>query len=238
MKNDRKILIGLSAIVTLVFTNGLISYYLQNRIIEDTRQIKDVEAPLELMVEEVIGYDAMLTGNAHQSLLSAMKGNMTGFAFDKEEYDVIGTKLNDLLNIDAKILLEKSERTEEQKNKVKYYLQELERINVKLVDLETRAFEAMEKNDTDTAYSLIVSENYRNYKKELYQKYVDWGNAEKEVTLDIRNNILKQSQLIVLVNLGLSTICVILLILTTGIIRRFFMELIINKNKKTGNLSK
>jgi PAS domain S-box-containing protein len=221
MKSNTKILIGFLSIIILIFAQGIIAYKLQSDILENTNQIQNIEAPLELMVEQVIGYDAILTENAHISLLHSMKSETEDIGEHKEKYDEIGIKLDDLLKRDARILLQQSKRSQEVKDEVNGYLKELDRLNLLLVGLETRAFEAIEKNDTETAYSLIVGGDYENYKNELYQNYKAWADIEHEMTLSIQKDILKESQQISYLCFGISILIMITVILTMLMILSF-----------------
>ena len=234
MKNNTKILIGFLLVIVFILIQMGITFRLQNNFYDNTLQIKEVEAPLNLMVEQMRSYDAILTEEAHVSLLHAQKGDYDEIDEHKLKYDEIGPKLDTLLKRDARILLGKSKRTRVQKDEVNNYLNELDRINLALVDLETRAFSAMEKKDTETAYSLIVGEEYPKYKEEFYQDYLGWANIEHETTHDIRNNILKNSQEIIYLNLGISIGILIIIILTMLMIHSFIAarETIIVKKEK------
>jgi PAS domain S-box-containing protein len=224
MKLNTRILIGFLLILGLIAIMFGENYLLNNDRLDKTNQIKDVESPISLMVEQVIGYDAMLTEEAHAALLHAQKGDFEGVKEHKANYDEIGTKLDNILKIEAKKLLEKSKRSQEVKDQVKTYLQELDRINVILVDLETRAFEAIDKNDTNTAYSLIVGDNYRKNKLELAQIYKGWSTIEQENTLNIRTQIIQESTQLGKINLYFS-----LMIFILAIILSFFISVSISK---------
>ncbi|MEK6885558.1 MAG: hypothetical protein AABX17_01170 [Nanoarchaeota archaeon] len=189
-----RIFLGFFLILFLiVFMVGL-SSQMNNLRLSNTEQLRDVEAPLGLMVQQVIGYDAILTGAAHAALLHAQKGEVADVSFHKDYYDEIGAELDNLLKIDAPALLEKSKRAQEIKDRIKEDLAELDRVNLLLVDLETRAFAAIEKNDTKTAFSLIVAENYDNYKYELAQLYSDWADLESQTSANLREQIIQQSK--------------------------------------------
>jgi PAS domain S-box-containing protein len=221
MKSNTKVLIGFLLVIILILAQGVIAYKLQGDIIDNTNQIRNIEAPLELMSEQVIGYDAMLTEQIHVTLLHALKGKYTDIKEHKEKYDEIETKLDDVLKRDAAILLQQSKRSQEIKNQVGGYLKTLDELNIKLAELERGAFESIEKNDTETAYSLVVGEDYNNYKNEFYQNYRDWADAEHEVTLNMNKKIIKESQQISSLCFGISILVIITVILTMLMIRSF-----------------
>jgi hypothetical protein len=229
MKISTKIFISFLAIIILVFFQLVITQKLQNDILESTRQIKDVEAPLDTMSEQVIGWDGVLTAEAYAIVLHAEKGNLTEIKEHRSKYDEFGSKLDELLKKDAKLLIVQSRRSQEEKNKTLGYVETLNKVNLKLVDLETRAFEAVEKNDPDTAYALIVGEDYHTYKQELYQNYRSWADSEHEMSLSVNKNIFLESQQIIYLNLVCSLIGILLLIVVLSILRRFIFEMISKK---------
>lgn len=213
-----KLLIGFSIILILMILMVGATYYLSSKISKDTLQIKGVEAPLELMVQQVIGYDAMLTGSAHESLLHVENGEMNYLVEHKARYDEVGVMLDDLLKNDARALLEESRRSEEQKNEIYGYLKELDVVNLKLVDLETRAFDAMSIGDAVTARSLILSEEYEEYKRELYGLYLKWADAEAVVTESYRQKVLQNSKNVIFVNIIAGILAVVLAIIVALVI--------------------
>jgi len=224
MKHNTKILIGFLSIVILIIAQAVIAYKLQGDIFENTKQIQNVEAPLETMSEQVIGYDGILTAEAYAIVLHAQKGDLAEIKEYRAKYDKTGIKLDELLKKDAKILITQSKRSQEEKDKTLGYIKNLDELNLKLVDLETRAFDAIDKKDIDTAYSLVVGEDYHRYKQELYQEYRAWADTEHEQTLTIRSNILKESQQIIYFNLGISIGIMIMIIMTMFVIRSFVKE--------------
>jgi len=235
MKTEKKILIGFLSIIILIFAQVAITHKLQSDILENTRQIQNVEAPLEVMVEQVIGYNAMLTGAAHAALLHAQKNELDKVKEYKTKYDEIGTKLDNILKHDAKMLLEQSERPQEIKNEIEVDLKRLDEVNLALVDLETRAFDAMQKGDIETAYSLIVCKTYQDYKEELSALYQNWAGIEKDLNFGLHRDIIKESQQIIYLNFGISIGIMIMIIMTMLIIRSFFEgkeKVIIKKEKE------
>jgi len=221
MKSNTKILIGFLLIILLILVQMSITYKLQNNFYDNTRLIKEVEAPLETMSEQVMGYNGILTAEACAIVLHAQKGDFAEIKEHRARYDEIGIKLDELLKKDAKILITQSKRSQEEKDKTLGYIKNLDELNLKLVDLETRAFDAIDKKDIDTAYSLVVGEDYHRYKQELYQEYRAWADLEHKMTNDIRSNILKDSQQIIYFNLGISIGIMIMIIMTMFVIRSF-----------------
>jgi hypothetical protein len=224
MKNNTKILAGFMIIIVLIFVQAVIAYKLQGDILANTEQIKNVEAPLGTMSEQVIGYDGILTAEAYAIVLHREKGDVVEIKEHRARYDEIGIKLDELLKKDAKILITQSRRSQEEKEKALEYIKNLNDLNLKLVDLETRAFESAEKGDTETAYALVIGEDYHKYKQELYQEYRAWANSEHEITLNISNNIIKKSQQMSYLCFGISIVILIITILTMLRIRSFVAE--------------
>ncbi|MEI6058367.1 MAG: hypothetical protein WCP89_01210 [archaeon] len=231
MKHNTKILIGFLSVIILILIQMSITYKLQNNFYDNTLLIKEVEAPLETMSEQVIGYDGILTAEAYAIVLHAQKGDLAEVKTHRERYDEIGIKLDDLLKKDAKILIAQSKRSQEEKDKTLGYIKTLDELNLKLVDLETRAFDAIDKKDVDTAYSLVVGEDYQGYKQELYQEYRVWADSEHKITVDLRSNILKSSQQIIYLNLGISIGIMIMIIMTMLVIRSFVVGKVAKKGK-------
>lgn len=201
-----------------------VTYKMLGNTLDNTRQIKDIEAPLSLMVEQVVNYDSILTDQAHSALLHAQKEDVKGLQDHKAKYDATRIKLDNLLTRDARILLNQSQRSQEVKDKVDDLLKDLDRINLLLFDLEARAFDSMDKKDINTAYSLIVAGSYHQYKNELYQDCMAWGDIEKEMTLSVEKNIIQRSQQVIYFNLIIPIILIILSIIVLLIMYFFFLE--------------
>lgn len=216
----KKLFLGFGFILLLLAIMALLSYLLNAQITNDTYAIKNVEAPLELMTEQVIGYDAMLSGHAHAALLHATKGEWDIMKEHQQEYDETGIKLDTLLKTDARILLEQSLRPKEMKDKVDNDLRELDRVNIALVELETEAFARMNEKNPDAAYPLIVSEQYHEYKTELYNLYRDWADIETEVVNLYRQKIIQNTRRVEIVNIAFGIIAVALGLLISFIIGR------------------
>jgi len=216
----KKLFLGFGFILLLLATMAVLSYMLNVQITNDTYAIKNVEAPLELMAEQVIGYDAVLTGNAHWALLHAMKGEWDMVKEHQQKYDETGIKLDTLLKTDARILLEQSVRPKEMMDKVDKDIRELDRVNIALVELEVAAFAKMNEKNPDAAYPLIVDEQYHVYKNELYDLYRDWADTEAEVVNLYRQKIIQNTRRVEMVNLAFGTIAVVLGLLIAFIISR------------------
>lgn len=206
----------ISFIVILVF----LTYRINTEIEKDSSALKNVEAPLNVMVEQVIGYDAMLTGNAHWALLHALKGESDQVKIHKAAYDEIGIKLDNLLKKDARALLEKSVRSQESKDKVNSYLVELDKINLALVDLELGAFAAMEQGNTNEAYRLIVGEQYYSYKTELADLYQKWDAEEAKVSDEYRQRVLENARNVRIVNIFMGILFILIASVTPFYISR------------------
>ncbi|MDD5133005.1 MAG: hypothetical protein PHD81_03270 [Candidatus Nanoarchaeia archaeon] len=214
----QKLIIGSSMLISftiiLAALTSLVIY--QNDI--NLKQIDEVEAPLQVMVEEVISYDALLTSNAEAALLHSIKKETSEAKIHKDWYDQQGIVLDNLLKNGARILLSKSKRNIEDKELVYGYLKELDRVNLALVDLELGAFAAMEKGDTTTAYNLIVGSQYQEYKQELRELYTKWYVEEKRISDIYAHKVINNLNKILIFKIILSLIIIIF-----GIIMSFFI---------------
>ncbi len=224
IKIETKILICFAFIILLIITRTVISYVMENRILDDTRQIKDVEAPLGTMSEQVIGYDAMLTGYARTATLDALAGNYSQTDAYETKYDEVGDKLDYLLNHSALALINESGRSEEIKIQVKNILSELNVVNLELVALEKGAFSAIRKKDPQTAYSLVMGQDYNKYKEVLRQDYQNWSAIELGETNSIRVHIINDAQQAIYVNFGIPIIVIIIIIVIMFFIRSFIKQ--------------
>lgn len=214
----KKLVVSFGILILLIIFLVFLTYSINRQIEKDQLQLKEVEAPLEIMVEKVISYDALLTGNAHEALLHAENNEMNLVLEHKQQYDEIGSELDNILKYQTRELLEKSQRNEEDKTKILNYLVELDSINLKLVNLEVRAFEAMEVGNITLARDLIVSSQYKNYKKELASIYTDWSNIEKKISGDYRKEILTSSRNIQIYTLILGMLFIIIAVFITFLI--------------------
>gem|GEM_PF-898513 len=210
---SRKLYTGFLLIIIIMASRIMITYDLSNEINEKTLEIMNVEAPLEIVSEQVRSYDAILTGNAHVALLHSLQNESGEVKEHKDQYDQYGAKLDDLLKKEAPALLTQSKRTPEQKEKIYAYLKQLDRINIQLVDLETRAFQYIDEGKPEEAYSLIVGENYHKYKNELAGLSQGWADEEHNITLQIRQEILNVTQKIFFVNIILGGVSILVSVL-------------------------
>jgi len=206
----KKLGFAFGILILLLIILVFVTYSISIQIAEDETYLREVNTPLGLMVEQVIGYDAILTGNAHEALLHAEKGEFEILKEHKQKYDNAGVLLDDLLNVKVKELINNSRRGVEEKNRVYYYLSELDKVNLALVDLEIGAFEAMEKGEVDSARSLIVTEQYENYKKELADLYRKWADEENRISREYEQRILDNSRKVEIYNLYMGILFIII----------------------------
>ncbi|MFA5176083.1 MAG: HAMP domain-containing sensor histidine kinase [Candidatus Nanoarchaeia archaeon] len=207
---NKKFFFSFSILILLLVVMASLSYNLNKKIADETKQLREVEAPLEIMAEKVIGYDAMLTSNVEAALLHSLKNDTIGMKEHKTWYDGQGILLDNLLKIEAPKLMKKSKRSEEQKQLVYGYLKQLDEINLKLVDLETRAFTAMKKGDNVEASFLIVGDDYQNYKAILRDLYDKWKIEEKIISESYRQKVLKNSKQVIYINIIISLVLILL----------------------------
>jgi len=209
----QKMLIGFTIILALAAIMAVSTSITIRENNINLQSLKNVEAPLEVMVEQVIGYDAMLTGYVHWATLDVFNGEYDEIGERKESYDEVGAKLDNLLKYEAHTLLEKSLRGIEDKEVVYGYLDRLDEVNLKLVDLELGAFAALEKNDTKTALKLTCEGDYYTYKDELKVIYQNWANEEARISNLFKQKNLNNLKYIFMINLYFG-----LLIIIAGII--------------------
>ena len=227
-KFSKKILIGFSAIILLIFVQTGIIYSLQKNIIGNTLQIKDIEDPLALTIQKGINYGTIASYQINHSMLHFQKGEYELIEGHKATYDAINMKLKDIFNKDLKILINQSARPQEVKDIMAAKLREIERLHNLIVDLANKSFTAMDKKETDLAYSLIMDGNYEKYQQEIQLIVKDLADIVDRDIFDIQNNIFKNSQRIIYYNLGISA-GIIALIVLTMLILIFFIK---NKEKE------
>lgn len=237
-KISTKLISGFGIILALLVTMVFLTYNLNSQIARDTENIKNIEAPLEKMVEQVIGYDAMLTGQAHNALLHAEQEAWLKVKIHQSKYNEIGSKMDNLLKFEARKLIEKSTRPPEVKEEIYTYLTRLDEVNLLLVDLETKAFVAMNQGNIDEAFSLIVGEHYHEYKEELTGLYQNWAMAEAEVTLMFEERVADNAQMVNVVNLFFGAIAVILGIVIASTVTRSIVNPIKALHQGTENIEK
>ncbi len=206
----KKLLLAFGFLLMLIIILSVTTYLLNQRITNLTTEIREVEAPLGLMVEQVVSYDAQLTENAYAALLHAQVRQMDDFYEHKYSYDQIGILLDDLLKNKAPTLLRLSSRSEVDKQKVLDLLNELDQINLALVDLETAAFVAAEKGDVKKAQSLIVIGEYPLHKNKLAELYHSWEEEEARIVALNRQQIIDNTFNVRWINLLLGALSIIL----------------------------
>jgi len=233
MKNNTKIFIGFLTIIILIFAQVIITYKLQSDILKDTQQTKNVEAPLRILAQETKSYDSETTKTIYSALLSAQKGDNQSVKEYKTFYDKLISEIN--YRIEKKtavVLLGQSQRSQALKNEILVYLKNITATNINATSIESIAWEAIEKGDTDTTYSLIIGGDYKKYKTEIFENVQGWISIEDGLALDSQKDILKESQQIIYLNLIISTIIFIMIIVTLLIIRSFVAEKSNRKGKR------
>ena len=208
-----KIFWSFGLLVILIIVLASFAYYTNLSVWIDSQAVRTINAPLHIMTEQLIAYDAMLTEHAHWVLLHSIRGEKAEIIEHKKLYDEAGLKLDNLIKFEAPALIVKSRRSAEEKELVYGYLNQLDIINLKLVNLETRAFTSIEKRNNDEAYSLIVGVTYHEYKKELLNLYNQWSNEEARIEEYYRQRALSHNIQVRYINLSLAVILVIFLII-------------------------
>jgi HAMP domain-containing protein len=230
---QQKLLIGFSVLIGLVVIMASVTSIIIRENNINLKQIKEVEAPLQVMVQEVIGYDAMLTENVHWAILDSINNESDEVIERKAHYDEIGTKLDNLLKFDARNLLEKSQRGTDDKKIVYGYLAELDRINLALVDLERGAFKAVDKGDVKTALSLTCEGKYYEYKDELAVYYKKWADEEAKINNLYKTKNLNNLRYILIANLILG----LLIIIVAIVMARFITKTIVKPLDKLDDVA-
>jgi len=230
MKNNTRILIGFLSIIILVFLQLAFTYQLQSNILENTMQIKDVEAPLEVMAERGAGYNIMLIEEVHGALLHAQQGEYSDVEEHKAVYNNLDLDEKELRK-NAIILLGQSKIPLQTKNQIEGQLKTIDEFNLKLIELERKGFEEIDKKELKTANSFLIGGNHKIYKNELFLAYSNWAKIQQELTLTTSKNILNDSQKIIYLNLGISIVIMIMVIITLFIIRSFVAEKYSQKEK-------
>jgi methyl-accepting chemotaxis protein len=215
MKIGAKILAGYLTIIALISVMVWVNYSTYRGIADDITQLREVEVPLEFLVEQVKSYDAILTEQAYTSLLHAQTGKFDEIEEHKKIYDEVEEKFDSLIKNDAKALLDRSNRETDDKIQVKYYLAKIDEINAKVLQLEDSAYKSMDEKDPIYAYSKLVEGNYPIYKQELNNIYEDWAALEKRVTKEDQNIIIEKTVAIIRFNLMTSFALVLLALLVS-----------------------
>jgi signal transduction histidine kinase len=214
-----KLFFGFSLLLVLMMVLTISTYVTINRIHTDEKYLNEVNAPLTLGAQQVMGYGALLTGSVHEALLHAEKGEHSDTQGHQQEYDVYGAELDQLLKIDAPLLVNKSRRSTADKDYAFSLLRKMDEVNLKLVVLETGAFIAMKNGDVKLARSYVVSSEYTDYKEQLSTLYTDWGKEEERITAVFNQRVSADSQYILIANVVFPILAVI-----AGIIIAFLMS--------------
>jgi len=204
----KKLLFSFGIIIILMIILSVSTFYLNENMRQLTLTIKDVSAPMDLMIQEIIGNDAILTGHAHWALIDAYNGNLVKINEHKAMYDEAGLKLDTLLKTDYRALLDKSGMALDAKSREESLLRELDRVNLALVDLETGAFDKMSKGDSNGAYALIGGAKYATLKKELSDLYTQLSITQKGFTNSLRDKVALSTGLVQTLNIILAIVII------------------------------
>ncbi len=207
---EKKLIFSFGILILLLVGLIILTYTINKQIEQDQIALKEIEAPLEVMVQQVISYDAGLTGTVYEALLYAEKSDFEKLTEHINEYNELGVKLDELLKYQARDLLMRSKRSDYDKTQALGYLADLDLINLKLVDLELGAFEAMQNGNVELARSLVVSNQYSEYKQQLADLYSSWDNLEKRVSDEYRLKILINSRNVMIYNVLLGILFVLI----------------------------
>ena len=224
MKISTKILLGFSIIIILGITQLTVTYKLQGDILNNTKQIKDVEAPIILLAQQGSNYGSVASDQLHSVVLHAQKGDYRDVIEHKMFYGAVEEKLNDIFNKDMRMLLNQSNRSQEEKDNMNAKLKETEQLNLLMFDLGNRAFAAIDKKDFETAYSLVVSGDYEKYQKEVQLLAKDFFYITSRGAVDIENSLLRKSQQVIYFNLMIAILLIIVTLLILLSMRSFIEE--------------
>lgn len=211
MKINFRLLLGFLLIIILIIGLALMNSSFNQRGIVYTEQIREIDAPLNLMTQQILTYDSLLTAKVLQALSHAQNSEWLEVEMHEQEYLAAGNKLDNLLKKEARELIEKSQRTEEIKEEIYSYLDELDRINLALVRIETVAFSEMEiGGDLNLAEFSLRSDEYHKHKNELVNILNDWQTLELELTSNVREIIIEEREFLLKVNFGVSFFIILL----------------------------
>lgn len=224
MNQKIKILIAFLSIIVMTVGQVSVNYLLNVKLIKFSESVYSVESQLDLMSQQVIGYDAMLTDHIRSAVLDAQLGDTSAVQRHRADYDRIGERLDTLLKKEAPILINKSSRPRADKEAVIKLLADLDIVNIALVRMETDAFTALGNGDIETARSLAIGEDYESYKQELLSFYQHWAALEQKQTGVITESLKFQSDFLMYFNLLYSIITLALLVLVLIYFKSFFRE--------------
>ena len=231
LKTNTKILLAFMFLIVLIFSQLAINHKMQSKILDNTRQIKDVEDPLQLLSERGAGYDARKTQLVYLAILIAQNGNLDYPKTLKTDYydPIVDKIISSYGNHQVETLVAQSGRTKEQKDKTVELFQKLSVTGDKVSALETQAFEALDKKNVGLATSLVLGDDYQKYKLEMVQSTESWIALEGEINAKINKDIVDDSQMIIYINLIHSIVIIVILLLTLMIIRGFVTSIMLRK---------
>lgn len=209
----KKLSWAFGTLILILFLLAILTYNINISIEKDASNIMNVFTPIKVMVQEIIGYDAILTGHAHAALLHAENNETTEIFRHKAEYDKAGLKLDSILKTDMPNLLSKSPRNNSDKQRIYDHLKNLDETNIKLVELETKAFDSMLKGDILEARKNIVSKEYEDFKQNLSELYYSIFEEEEQVTLYYEEKLLENTNRTQNINVYLAIIFLVISIL-------------------------
>lgn len=231
LRTNTKILVAFIFLIMMIISQLAINHKMQSKILDNTRQIKDVEDPLQLRSEREAGYDAGKTQLVYLAILIAQNGNLDYPKTLKTDYydPIVDKIISSYGNHQVETLVAQSRRTKEQKDKTVELYHKLSETGDKVSALETQAFEALDKNNVGLATSLVLGDDYQKYKLEMVQSTESWIAFEGEINAKINKDIVDDSQMIIYTNLIHSIVIIVILLLTLMIIRGFVTSIMLRK---------
>jgi hypothetical protein len=231
MKTNTKILIGFLAIIILSLTQTALVHMFQQDISKEAEEIKNIQAPLEVMAEKAGGYGIMLTEEVHGALLHAQEGQWE----DVEEHKIVYNQIVEQekeLRRDSRILLSQSTIHLETKSKIEEQLDIIDEFNPKMIELEQKGFQAIEQKDLESANSFLIGGNHKIYKAKLVDAYRNWADIQHQLALETSEDVFIDSKQIIYLTFVFSLIISILIIITLLIIRSFVIKTQKEKKKR------
>jgi len=175
--------------------------------------LRDVDVPLNLLVERIANYDVILTDYAQSAVMhSTANKSLDEIKSIHADYEKAGLELDSILKNEAPLLLEKSSHSLAEKEKIMAYLSEIDMYNIKLVAIEENIFtlvESGDKNNLTAARLLMVSAEYDSYKQKLKEIYTLWLAVENDRTRFVREQNIEGIDQINLISVIISIIVII-----------------------------
>jgi len=224
LKITNKIFFGFMVMILLLLLLLFMNNTLDSEILENTEQINNVEVPMSFLIEEIRTYDSLLTENVLHALIDGKNGDFNQIKIIRYDYDDLGTQLDDLLNVQMKLMIDKSKRTNYEKIKSLQYIDELNELNLKLVELEVWAYVALEKEDVNTANYLLTQSKYADLKTEFSNVLNEWATFEKEITANIQEQINEDSE-----NMEYLNFIIVIIIIIFALVESFIVSNSISK---------